>query len=176
MLRLKELMYLLSEEGINYLGDSAQQLIMLIKENEIWTSLINIGNTKALGIGGFNSFFFKSNWKIVKKDIFGVIMNFFTTCTLYVVNCSLITLIPKSSDAKTIKDMRHISCGITIYKIISNIITTRLVEVINEVVDDSQSGFVLGKIIHDNIMLAQELVRGYGRKNISLRCMIQMEI
>lgn len=37
----------------------------------------------------------------------------------------------------------------------------------NEVVDDSQSAFVPGKIIQDNILMAQELIRGYGRKHVS---------
>lgn len=44
------------------------------------------------------------------------------------------------------------------------------------VVNDSQSTFLPGKIIHDNIMLAQEQVKGYGRKGISARCTIQMDI
>lgn len=72
--------------------------------------------------------------------------------------------------------MRPISYSSTIYKIISKILTTRLGEAINTIIDDNQSAFIPGRIIHGNIMMAQELVRGYGRKNISPICMVQMDI
>ncbi|CAK8534290.1 unnamed protein product [Lathyrus sativus] len=92
------------------------------------------------------------------------------------INCSLVTSIHKSPEAKTIKDMRHISCCSTIYKIIFKILTTRLGKVLNKLIEDIQSAFVSGRTIHDNIMLAQELVRGYNRKHVFPRCMVQMEI
>lgn len=114
---------------------------------------------------------------MVKNDVREAIFEFFDTSNLYLaVNCSLITLIPKSPEANTIKDMRPISCCTTIYKIISKILTTRLAEVINYVVHENQSAFVPGRIIHDNIMMAQELIRGYNRKHISPRCMVQMDV
>ncbi|CAK8566882.1 unnamed protein product [Lathyrus sativus] len=92
------------------------------------------------------------------------------------INCSLITLIPKSYEARTIKDMRPIACCSTTYKIISKNLTARLGKVIGNIIEETQSAFVLGRTIHDNIMLARELVRVYNGKHISLRCMIQLDI
>lgn len=137
----------------------------------------NIEDTKAQGLDGFNALFFKSSWKVVKKDIIEAIMECFDTYKMFmVVNFSLITSIPKSPDAMTIKDMRLISYCNTIYKISSKILTSRLGDVISIIIDNNQSAFIPGTIIHDNVMMAQEMVRGYGRKKISPRCMVQMDI
>lgn len=89
---------------------------------------------------------------------------------LRAVNCTIVTLLPKSCDAKTTKDLRPISCYTTFYKIISKILTDRLGLVIHDLVDESQSAFIPGWVIHDNIIMAQELVKGYGRQGISPRC------
>ncbi|CAJ2644791.1 unnamed protein product [Trifolium pratense] len=141
-------------------------------DQEIWNALKNIGDTKAPGIDGF-----KASWNVIKSDVIAAIHEFFDYDRLYaVVNCALVTLIPKSSDAKTMKDMRPIACCTIMYKIISKILTTCLSKVINAVVDESQSAFVPGKIIHDNIIIAHELLRGYNRKHISPRCAIQMDL
>lgn len=107
-----------------------------------------------------------------------IIQDFFARERIYsVVNCTLVILIPKSSSAKTMRKLRPIYCCTTLYMIISNILTTRLSRVINEVVNESQSGFIPSKLyIHDNILIAHELLKGYNRKGISPRCAIQMEL
>lgn len=148
-----------------------------ITEKEIYTALCGIGNTKATGVDGFNACLFKYAWNIVKHDVMKVVHEFFIIGNQYpVVNCSLVTLIPKSSPTNTIKGMHPISCYSTVYKIISNIFTSRLHKVIHLVVDNSQSAFIPGRIIHDNIILAQELVRGYARRGCSVRYMIQIDV
>lgn len=47
---------------------------------------------------------------------------------------------------------------------------------ITSIINDNQIAFVPGRVIHDNIMIAQELVRGYERKHISPICMVQIDI
>ena len=47
---------------------------------------------------------------------------------------------------------------------------------IGKVIDPAQSGFIPGREMADNILLAVELIKGYSRKNNSPRCMIKMDL
>jgi hypothetical protein len=92
-------------------------------------------------------------------------MEFFYENNIYsAINSTLVTLIPKHSAAKTIKEYSLISCCTTIFKIISKILTMRLCKVMSSIINISQAAFVPGQHIHDHILLAYELIRGYIRK------------
>lgn len=62
------------------------------------------------------------------------------------------------------------------YKLISKIIAKRLQGVIGTIVNLTQSGFIPDKQILDNVMLAFELNKGYGRKGLRPRCMIKIDL
>ena len=47
---------------------------------------------------------------------------------------------------------------------------------INEVIDLSQAGFMLGRNILDNILLATEPIKSYKTKHISPRCMMKVHL
>ncbi|XP_019241151.1 PREDICTED: uncharacterized protein LOC109221140 [Nicotiana attenuata] len=55
-------------------------------------------------------------------------------------------------------------------------ITSRLQEVKDYLVDDCQSTFVPGRVISDNIILSNELVKGYNRKSTSPRYCMKIDI
>lgn len=63
-----------------------------------------------------------------------------------------------------------------VYKVITKVLSHRLAQVLPEIVDEAQGAFVAGRNISDNIMLEQELIRGYGIKRNSPRCMIMVDI
>lgn len=60
---------------------------MRIEEKEIWNALSNIGNTKAPGLDGFNSFCFKSSWKIIKNHVIEAILELLTTSKMFMAIC-----------------------------------------------------------------------------------------
>lgn len=102
----------------------------------------------------------------------GAVQQFFQTGYLpREINQALITLLPKSENACTMKEFRLIACCSVFYKIISKVLANRIRKVLDAIIGGSQSAFVQGRLIFDNIVLNHELVKGYQRKHISPRCM-----
>jgi len=159
---------------------SRQQRIDLcadITKEEITARLQSIGNDKAPGIDGFNAYFFKYTWKTIKEDIIDAVKSFFKIGKIYKpVNCTLVTLIPKVENPKTVKEYRPIACCTVLYKIISKVLAKRLHDVIQSVICDSQARFIPGRKISNNVLLAHELVKAYTRKNISPRNMLKIDL
>ena len=163
--------------GPQLTNDQKRMLIQPVTDNEITKIVKGLNDNKAPGIDGFNSKFFKASWSIIGKKVTHAVKDFFKTGKmLKAISNSLVTLIPKTDNAKTIKEYRPISCCTTMYKVISKIITKRMSLVLDTIIDDAQSAFVPGKHIQDNIILAHELVRCYSRKHISPRCMLKIDL
>ncbi|XP_074336862.1 uncharacterized protein LOC141674037 [Apium graveolens] len=79
------------------------------------------------------------------------------------INSTLISIIPKVDSPTKMSDFRPISLCTVMYKCISKILAARLKLVMPSIIDIAQSSFVPGRSISDNILLAQELFRGYDR-------------
>lgn len=46
----------------------------------------------------------------------------------------------------------------------------------SSIISRNQSGFIQGRIISDNILVAQEMIKGYSRKGLSPRCSMKIDI
>ncbi|KAJ7009371.1 hypothetical protein NC653_000135 [Populus alba x Populus x berolinensis] len=73
-------------------------------------------------------------------------------------------------------DYRPISCCNVIYKCISKIMATRLKTVLADIVSPSQSAFVPGRQIADNILLTQELMHNYHLDRGPARCALKVDL
>lgn len=157
--------------------EQREQLVAPITDQEIRKALNGIGDTKSPGIDGFGAKFFKTSWNIIGKDVVAAVRDFFENDRIYkAFNCTLVTLIPKNEEAKTIKEYRPIAGCTTVYKIISKIITARMGRVMDSIVGKNQAAFVPGQKIHNHILLAYELIKGYSRKGGTPRCMMQIDL
>lgn len=73
-------------------------------------------------------------------------------------NFTCIALIPKVKNLKVVQEFRPISLYNVLYKLISKTIAKRLKKVLPEIIALSQSAFIPGRLIHDNFMVAYEVL------------------
>uniref|UniRef100_A0A8I6WPS9 Reverse transcriptase domain-containing protein n=1 Tax=Hordeum vulgare subsp. vulgare TaxID=112509 RepID=A0A8I6WPS9_HORVV len=79
-------------------------------------------------------------------------------------NNTSITLIPKVKNLDAVKNMRLISLCNVDYKIIAKILSKRLKGILPEVISPTQSDFVPGRLLTNNVLLAYEVIHYMGNK------------
>lgn len=102
---------------------------------------------------------------------------FFQTGALLIENnTTLITLVPKCLQLGKMTDFRPISCCNIFYKGIAKILANRLKKCPPMIISKNQSAFIKGRRIIDNILLAREIVKEYGKAIGKLRCTLKIDI
>ncbi|GKB17548.1 RNA-directed DNA polymerase, eukaryota, reverse transcriptase zinc-binding domain protein [Tanacetum coccineum] len=92
------------------------------------------------------------------------------------VNATLITLVPKIQHLTKVSEYRPIACCNVVYKCISKIISSRIQGCLDKLISINQSAFVPGRLIQDNLLITQELLKGYNRKKGPQRCALKIDI
>ncbi|GKF04513.1 hypothetical protein Tco_0035181, partial [Tanacetum coccineum] len=133
----------LADEFNNQLSlEQQDDLKRTVSIEEIKRAVWDCGTDKSHGPGGFTFEFFRRYWKLLENDISVAIMKFFSSGTFPKgCNSSFIALIPKTQNAKTVKDFCPISLIGSLYKIIAKILANRLSSVIPDLISDVQSAF-----------------------------------
>ncbi|GKC42590.1 RNA-directed DNA polymerase, eukaryota, reverse transcriptase zinc-binding domain protein [Tanacetum coccineum] len=138
--------------------------------------MFQINDNKASGPDGFSALFFKKAWSIIGKDVCLALKEFFVNGRiLKQINSTLIALVPKIQTTQKVFDFRPIACCNVLYKCISKIITKRIKGCLDKLVKN-QSAFIPNRHIQDNILLAQELFKGYDRKVGPKRVALKVDI
>ncbi|GKD21730.1 putative reverse transcriptase domain-containing protein [Tanacetum coccineum] len=145
-------------------GD-ANFMVREVSNDEVKAALFDIDSNKPHGSDGYSSYFFKSSWDVIGKDFCMAVKEFFSSRKLLKeVNSTVISLVPKLPTPRNVLDYRPIACCNVVYKCISKIMVNRIKGCMDILVDKNQSAFIPYRQISDNVLLSQELLRGYHRK------------
>ncbi|XP_062099843.1 uncharacterized protein LOC133805695 [Humulus lupulus] len=141
------------------------ELLKPVEEEELKAALFQIHPDKSPGPDGMTSAFYQKFWRIVGCDVVSFVRNFFNMVTLPDgINDTNVVLIPKKKNPEQLSDLRPISLCNVLYKVASKVLANRLKQVLNQVISDSQSAFIPGRLITDNIIVSFEVLHYLKRK------------
>ena len=139
----------------------ADSMVAMLTEpfqsEEVVEALNQMHPTKAPGPDGMCALFYQKYWDIVGPDVITTVLDILNNGSdISALNQTHIVLIPKKKICDSPADYRPISLCNVLYKIVSKVLANRLKKVLPDIIHDSQSGFVPGRLITDNILVAYE--------------------
>jgi hypothetical protein len=115
-------------------------------KEEVWSVIHSLPPDKAPGPDGFTTHFVQTAWPVIMHDIICAFdaVGSMDTRDFHNINEASTTLIPKTAEAKGIKDYRPISLIHVVSKLFSKVLANRLSPKLQELVHVSQSAFIYG--------------------------------
>ncbi|XP_048604962.1 uncharacterized protein LOC106398491 [Brassica napus] len=157
-------------------AEAVTSLAALFSDLDIEKAFLSLPMNKSPGPDDYPAEFFTGNWRVVGRDMIAAVKEFLSTGELLQQwNAILLILVPKKVNANKITEFRPIACCNTVYKVASKLLANRLKDHLSTLISTSQSAFVPGRLLVENVLLATELVSGYNWKKITKRCMLKVD-
>ena len=141
---------------------------MLVREfqaSEVHKTLKQMYPLKAPSPNGMPPLFFQKFWFTVGGLVTKTILDFLNLgITPPKFNETHIVLIPKTKSPKRVIEFRPISLCNVIYKLASKTLANRLKNILPAIISDTQSAFVNGRLITDNVLVVFEMMHHINLK------------
>ena len=121
--------------------------------------------TKASGPDGMSAIIYQKYWDIIGDDVIKIVLNILNfNAPIAELNKTNIVLISKINNPTKISKFRPISLCNVSYKIVSKVLANRLKPLLSAIISESQSAFVPGILITDNVLVAFEIMHYLKKK------------
>ncbi|KAI3473497.1 hypothetical protein Pfo_031457, partial [Paulownia fortunei] len=144
---------------------------------EIRHAVFDMDSDSVVGPDGFSTLFFQHCWDFIQEDVRDAIEDFFSGTPMpRSFTATSLVLIPKTDSPNTWNDFRPISLCYITNKIITKLLSLRLAKLLPDLIAPSQSGFVQGRLISDNILLAQELIHSIDSRQVQDNVVFKLDM
>ncbi|XP_041995737.1 uncharacterized protein LOC121745859 [Salvia splendens] len=158
-------------------GFNMDDLERMPLEKEVREVVFSINPESVSGPDGYSSLFFQSCWKVVCMDVLEAVQDFFEGSQMpRGIAATMIILIPKKRNPTIWAEYRPISLCNVSNKIISKLIATRMAPLLPIVTAPNQSGFVKGRLLSDNVLLAKEIFHEIWKCNPSPNLAVKLDM
>jgi ribonuclease HI len=134
-----------------------EELGLAFTEEEVHAALHQMAPLKAPGPDGLNACFFQQNWTVMQSEVCKGILEILNSGIMpRSLNMTHIALIPKNKNPECVNEFRPISLCNVLYKLVSKVLANRLKKILPSVISPTQSAFIPGRLITDNLLAAYE--------------------
>jgi hypothetical protein len=139
-------------------------------EKEVQLAIVGMKTKSAPGPNGFTVLFFKKMWDQIKGELMAMVKELNdNTSDLQRLNYGVITLVPKTLEANTIRQYRPICLLNVDFKIFPKLLTDRITPLADSIISESQSTFIKGRNILEGVVVLHEIIHEFrrsGRKGV----------
>ncbi|XP_042056303.1 uncharacterized protein LOC121800878 [Salvia splendens] len=142
--------------------------------DEIRKTVFSINAESAAGPDGYSALFFQACWEIMGADVAAAVLDLFAGSQIpRGIAATLIVLVPKKENPTKLAEFRPISLCNVMNKIISKLLASRMAPLLPLIIAPNQSGFIQGRLLSDNVLLAKEMFhkiwKGVASPNMVLK-------
>lgn len=154
-----------------------EELMAPFTAEEVKEAVFSMGPDKSLREDGFNPKFYQRLWPIVGEAVTNECLKWIKDCSFSTgVNNTNIVLLPKKAKPTNMKELRPIALCQVVYKIMAKMLANRLKLVLPSIISETQSAFMPGRLITDNIIIANEIAHFLKGKRKGLEGFVALKI
>jgi hypothetical protein len=134
-----------------------EALLKGFTKEEVGFALKQMAPLKAPEPDGLPADFFQNHWELMGDEVCLSIVDVLNSGLMPPsLNSTNIALIPKVKNPSSVTEFRPISLCNVLYKLISKVLANRLKKILPHIISHTQSAFILGRLITDNVLISYE--------------------